>query len=262
MSDTGEFAVGLCSVTFRQLDPATVVDCAAAAGIESLEWGGDVHVPEGDVRAARVAATLSADAGLNVASYGSYLFLDEHLERRLGAVLDTTCALGAPALRVWAPPVGDARSDHEWAPLVDAARRTVDAAAGVGVSVYVEFHGGTATAVATDVVRLLADVEGLFTGWQVPYWSPQSRSAELTDLASFGDRLLHVDVYVWTDDGERLELGTAEEAWSERLRAAAGVTGVARSAGLVPAALLEFIPDDDPSALEAEVAALRRSLDR
>ncbi len=101
------FAVGLCTVTFRSLDPAAVVDRAVGAGVEVLEWGGDVHVPEGDLDAARWAAHLSAAAGLGVAAYGSYLYLDEHLDRRLGPVLDTTVALGAPAVRVWCPDLTD-----------------------------------------------------------------------------------------------------------------------------------------------------------
>src|SRR2546421_12786695 len=61
---------GLVSVTFRQLAPAAVVDLAVRAGLCGIEWGADVHVP--DVPAARRVASLTGDAGLVVACYGSY----------------------------------------------------------------------------------------------------------------------------------------------------------------------------------------------
>ena len=64
---------GLCSVTLRALEPSAVVELAAAAGLEAIEWGGDVHVPPGDVDRAGQVRTLTEGAGLAVASYGSYL---------------------------------------------------------------------------------------------------------------------------------------------------------------------------------------------
>jgi len=254
------FAVGLCTVTFRSLDPAAVVDRAVGAGVEVLEWGGDVHVPEGDLDAARWAAHLSAAAGLGVAAYGSYLYLDEHLDRRLGPVLDTTVALGAPAVRVWCPDLTDEGAG--WSALVDAAARAVTAADAAGVVVYLEFHGGTATAEVSDVVRLLDAVPGLRTGWQPPYWAPRSLAEELADVRRLADRLLHVDVYAWTPDGLRHPLSVEHDAWAARFGAAWAATGAARDVGLRPAALVEFVPDDDPEVLEREVASLRRALGR
>lgn len=266
-------AVGLCTVTFRELAPAAVAELAASAGVEVLEWGGDVHVPEGDERAARAAAALSADHGLGSSSYGSYLFLDAHLDRRLGVVLDTALELGAPAVRVWCPPVADASggpapgdgSDGEgavaWSALVDAAAHTVAAARDVGLAVYLEFHGGGATASAATVVDLLDRVPGLWTGWQVPYWAPRTVAEELADLGSLAGRLLHVDVYEWDPDGTRRPLADGRADWSSRLRVAAGASGAARDAGLGPAAFIEFVPGDDPASLAREVASLASALD-
>jgi 3-dehydroshikimate dehydratase len=261
-------AVGLCTVTFRQLAASAVVELAASAAVEVLEWGGDVHVPEGDERAARAAAALSADHGLGIASYGSYLVLDAQPGRRLDAVLDTALELGAPAVRVWCPPVVDAPggpapgdgSDGDgavaWSTLVDAAAHTVDAARDVGLAVYLEFHGGGATASAATVVDLLEQVPGLWTGWQPPYWAPRSAAEELADLGALAGRLLHVDVYEWDVDGTRHPLAGRRLQWSARLAAAGVATGSARAAGLRPAALIEFVPGDDPAALVGEVSEL------
>ena len=41
---------GLCSITFRSLDVATIIDLAVSAGLDGIEWGADVHVPVGDGR--------------------------------------------------------------------------------------------------------------------------------------------------------------------------------------------------------------------
>jgi 3-dehydroshikimate dehydratase len=55
---------GLCSVSFRALPAAEVAERAAAAGLSAIEWGGDVHVPAGDLAMARAVARLSAGHGL------------------------------------------------------------------------------------------------------------------------------------------------------------------------------------------------------
>jgi hypothetical protein len=40
---------GLVSITFRQLSPPAIIDLVRQAGLEGIEWGGDVHVPHGDL---------------------------------------------------------------------------------------------------------------------------------------------------------------------------------------------------------------------
>ena len=63
---------GLCSVTFRALPAEELVDLAAEAGLESIEWGSDVHArPDGPAGLDHVRKLTEA-AGLVVASYGSY----------------------------------------------------------------------------------------------------------------------------------------------------------------------------------------------
>src|SRR5699024_7653058 len=96
---------GLCSVTFRALEVPTVVRLAAEAGLERIEWAGDVHVPPGDLVAARRARELTEQAGLSVASHGSYLRFegaDEEVRAEGEAVLAAARELGAPRIRVWA----------------------------------------------------------------------------------------------------------------------------------------------------------------
>src|SRR6187549_164575 len=96
------FTCGLVSVTFRQLPPREIVDLARRAELGGIEWGGDVHVPAGDAGRAREVRAMTEDAGLSIVAYGSYYRAGEEDEAAFAPVLDSACALGAPAIRIWA----------------------------------------------------------------------------------------------------------------------------------------------------------------
>ena len=63
---------GMVSVTFRQFDVDEVIRRTKEAGLMAIEWGGDVHVPHGDLDKARYTADKMRENGLEIASYGSY----------------------------------------------------------------------------------------------------------------------------------------------------------------------------------------------
>ena len=85
---------GLVSVTFRQLAVEEVVEVAAQAGLAAIEWGGDVHVPLGDLPAARKARALCEDHGLAVAAYGSYLRAGSVDREEIRTAVNTAAELG------------------------------------------------------------------------------------------------------------------------------------------------------------------------
>ena len=63
---------GLVSITFRPLSPQELIKLVAEAGLKAIEWGGDIHVPHGDVSRAQEVGRQTTEAGLSVAAYGSY----------------------------------------------------------------------------------------------------------------------------------------------------------------------------------------------
>ena len=63
---------GLVSITFRSLAPEEIIRLAAQADVQSIEWGGDIHVPAGEVDRAREVGRWTREAGLMVSAYGSY----------------------------------------------------------------------------------------------------------------------------------------------------------------------------------------------
>ena len=101
---------GLCSVTFRKLPAAEVVELVVRAGLDGIEWGGDVHVLHGEIDLAREVGEMTLAKGLEIPSYGSYYRVAESEKQGLtfDTVLQTAVALGAPLIRVWAGARGSA----------------------------------------------------------------------------------------------------------------------------------------------------------
>ena len=68
---------GLVSITFRSLSPQDVIQLVKDAKLRAIEWGGDIHVPHGDLKQAKQVCAQTEEAGLQVAAYGSYYRVGE-----------------------------------------------------------------------------------------------------------------------------------------------------------------------------------------
>lgn len=245
---------GLCSVTFRDLDVPAVVDHARAAGLECLEWAGDVHVPPGDLTAARTARVLTEQAGLAVASYGSYLRFvgaDEEVRAEGEAVIAAARALGAPRIRVWASRTGSADATaEERALIVRRIREFAERAAAHGIGVGLEFHGRTLTDEIGSTLRLLDEIDHPAVR---SYWQPHQDMPDgeaLSTLRRVLPRTSTIHVFSWWPGHERLALSERSELWEQ-------VFTVLAAQGEDRDALLEFVPGDDPALLRRETDTLR-----
>jgi len=248
---------GLCSVTFRALDAEAVVDLAAQAGIEAIEWGADKHVPPGDADHARRIGNLCRARGIAPASYGSYVRAGTpDAMQSFGPVLDTARALGATNIRVWA---GEAkRAEAGEAAFAGAARelhKIARMAADHGVTVSVEYHRKSLTEEAGDTLALLEEAkhDNLFTYWQpVP---GRGRERWLEELAMLTPHLgdLHVFYWIMTHAGQErrpLEEGIDDwralfDAWTPAPRWPHPRTG-----------FLEFVRDDAESQFRDDIQHL------
>lgn len=247
---------GLCSVTLRAAPIDDVARLAGECRLVGIEWGGDVHVPAGDLGAAMRARAATAAADAVVASYGSYLFAaGPPADGEADAVLTTAVALGAPNVRVWAG-FGVEPGSSAYDTVVDELRRFCSAAAAGSVTVGLEYHGGTPTATLAGTAALLDAVgaPNLFTYWQPPYWrgptAPQSDAAEVSEL---GPRLSHLHVYEWASAEDRRPLAEGRARWEAVARAARAVDGEWSGDRY---AFLEFVLADDPAALRRDAAVL------
>ncbi|KJQ55699.1 sugar phosphate isomerase/epimerase family protein [Microbacterium sp. SA39] len=244
---------GLCSVTFREFAPERIVELAADAGLEVIEWGGDLHVPPGDVDRAAHVAKLTTDAGLSVASYGSYFRAG--IDEPLTPVLDSAEALGADRIRIWAGDLGSADATAAyWGTTVARLRAAASEAASRGIGLALEFHSGTLADTAPTTRRLLAEVghPALSTYWQ-PTVSA-SVDVALAEYAALADRTTAVHVFSWWPEAERLPLRARDALWTRLFAQAQTAAAPPRDA------LLEFVPGDDPALLAGEAAALRAYL--
>lgn len=246
---------GLVSVTFRALAPEAIVDLAARCGLQAIEWGGDVHVPCGDLDRARAVGELTRARGLQVACYGSYCRLtDAEAERGdLQAVVATTGALGAPLIRVWAGTRGSAEaSAAQREEVVRNAQGLAGLAAAAGLDIAFEYHGGTLTDDAASALRLLEAVDCGNAGclWQPPVgMSAADCRRAIRTVARY---VRNVHVFSW-DGVERLPLAAGREKWRACLDELARLPGERWL-------LLEFVRGDDPEQLAEDAATLKRWL--
>lgn len=245
---------GLCSVTFRDLPVERVVELAGQAGLACIEWAGDAHVPAGDTDAAETARTLTEQAGLAVASYGSYLDFqgeDEAAARQADAVLASARALGAPRVRVWAGRSGSAQAtETDRARAATRIRVFADAAAEHGIEVGLEFHGGTLTDEIGSTLHLLDEIdrENVTTYWQPHQGQPAPKALETLRQAL--PRVSTIHVFSWWPAHERHRLAERAELWRQAFM-------ILAAEGSDHDALIEFVLDDDPALLDSEARTLR-----
>ena len=250
---------GIVSITFRGTSPEEILERAAAAGLEGIEWGGDVHVPHGDLSAARRVGELTRGSDLSVVAYGSYYRFGEIFGREgpdFGAVLDSAEALGAPVVRVWAGSKGsDGTDENERRRLVEAARRHGENAGARGMVVAFEYHRNTLTDTNDSAATLLEEIAhpNVRTLWQPP--NGASLEYCLDGLRRVLPRLEHLHCFHWGASGsdDKRPLHEGKELWLSYLEEVAGATPHSQDRWV----LLEFVPGGSWESLYRDARTLR-----
>lgn len=258
-------APGLCSITFRALGADDVLALAVRAGVEGIEWGADGHVPPGGGAVVAALGERCRDAGVDVVSYGSYLGMgppSDDEAATVEAVLDSAAALRAPMVRIWTElgvtPVSPAA---ERGRVTERTAALADAVMAHGLLAALEFHPATLTETAASARALVEDLDrpGLLTHWQP---DPAVTASEaLQELGTVTPHLAHLHVFCWGVDGiaDRRALADGSDLWPAALACAD------RDAAPLPGrryALCEYVRDDDPEQLVADVRTLRHWLGR
>lgn len=240
---------GLVSVSFRSLSPEAVIDLAARAGLGSIEWGGDIHVPPHDLIHARRIGELTRAAGLEVACYGSYYRLTDDESDMAEKIIAAAKALGAPMIRVWAGQLPSAEASEDYrVMIVRNAQRLADMAD--GIDIVFEYHGGTLTDDASSALDLLNAVNRPNAGtlWQPPV--NMSIKDCLSSIRTVGRHIRNIHTFSWHGT-DRLPLAEGAEKWRACLAEIGKLPGEHRL-------MLEFVKDDSPDQLLADAATLKR----
>ncbi len=250
---------GLVSVTFRKLQPAEIVALVRKAGLRGIEWGGDLHVPHGDIVRAREVRALTQEAGLSVSSYGSYYRAgwSENNGLAFRSVLDSAVELGAPSIRVWPGMKGSADLDENgrWE-VIEDLKRIATQAGQVGVSITLEFHGGTLTDTNESASQLLVELDhpNIYMGWQ-PHNGEETAEC-VAGLRAVLPRVGNLHVFHWwPTSADRHPLAEGEARWAEFLWKVRSLPGDRY-------ALLEFVVNDAPEAFLRDAETLKEWLRR
>ena len=243
---------GLVSVSFRHLSPEEIIELAVKCGLEEIEWGGDVHVPCGDLVRAREVGEMTRARGLKVACYGSYCRMtDEEANKgMLEHVVHTAYALGAPLIRVWAGEVGSAdATEAQRDEVIQNTRRMAAIAGGGRMDIAFEYHGGTLTDDVDSAEALLdaINLERVGCLWQPPVgMSAEECANTIRRMARY---IRNIHTFSWNGT-ERLPLADGAEKWRVCMEE---IQKLPRD----PAMLLEFVRGDDPEQLETDAICLK-----
>lgn len=252
--------IGLVSVTFRNLSAEKIVEIVQKEQLDAIEWGGDVHVPHGDIAQAKRVASITRDAGLQTAAYGSYYRAGVSEENGLPfePVLASAVELGAPVIRVWAGKwgsdlIGEAEKAHVW----DDTWRVAELANAAGIKIGLEFHGNTLNDTPAAARELFTKLNhpNIFSLWQpLPTLSLEEQEESLSVVLP---RLCHLHVYHMLPKSPVALLPLVDgiknwKRWFTQVKVAKGaVTG-----------LLEFVQGNSLEQYSADAEALRQIFEK
>ena len=245
-------SAGLVSVTFRKLTPCEIIARCVTCKLYGVEWGGDIHVPPGNIRLARLVGKMTVSAGLKVASYGSYYNAGKSFREgnSFESIRDTAHFLGAPTIRVWAGicEPHEATNDY-YSRVIEDLKRISNLAEEAGMKIVLEFHSGTLTGDVESTLRLLRGLpDSVDTNWQPPV-GMEPEFAE-NGLKALLPRLGNLHVFHWWPDFQnRHPLSVGRDAWFRYM-------AIAKMSPSDRWALLEFVRADDPGQLEFDAMTL------
>ncbi|NTW96000.1 MAG: TIM barrel protein [Erysipelotrichaceae bacterium] len=230
--------LGITSVTFRDKNIDEIIDLIKEAGLNSIEWGSDVHVLAGDLEKATEVKMKCDKAGIRITSYGSY-YKGGPLEE-FTPLLESARALGIKVIRIWAGrEAPETISDENFHILVDHLQKACDLAKANDIVLALEYHRKSMTQSKEGSLRLLKAVQ---RDNLKLYWQPNpelSFSEHLLEIKTLAPYIITFHVFNWDKNNERflLEENQGIDKWRAYI-------AQAHKFGSFPNALIEFVKED------------------
>ena len=258
---------GLVSISFRKKSVKELIKAAKESGLEYIEWGGDVHVPMGNIKWARKVRRMMHGAGLKVASYGSYFGILYHCDERFPLpfkkVLKTAKALGAKTVRVWLgwPKCGCKKGkcvyicEKHYCKNVTLTKALCNEAKKYGLTLSIECHFATLSDDYHDTLRFLeaVDCDNLKLYWQPNH--AKSFEYNLEALKALRPYITNVHVFNWDENAQKYPLIEGRAQWDEYFKVLNDENAEER------VCFLEFMPDGEVASLPTETASLKTILE-
>ena len=252
--------VGLTSVTFSNLTPAEIVEYCKKSGIDTIEWGSDVHVPIRDEENARNVKSLCDKEGINISSYGSYYRCGqyENPEEEFAEYVKTAKIIGAPKIRIW---VGDRdydKADAEYYNKIIAELKMMcEIARKENIHIGCEFHEGSLTGKRLSSLKVIEDVNCDNIGMYFQHDFFESDEENYHTLRDFIPTLKNVHVYNVSTEDKRYSLadGNCPKLW-------VGFVDILKENNISANFLLEFLPNPSLEELIRETEILKNIVNR
>lgn len=134
---------GFTTTTFRNIrDIKKIVKIAVDAGVDCIEWGGDIHVK--DIETALHVKKLCDAAGIAISSYGSYYRIGSKKTEEWKNICEIASAMRASSVRVWLGKTDSEKTDETtYKTIVEDAKNICNIASEYGLIVCPECHDYT-----------------------------------------------------------------------------------------------------------------------
>ncbi|HZK21580.1 MAG TPA: sugar phosphate isomerase/epimerase [Oscillospiraceae bacterium] len=228
-------ALGLTSVTFRNLSADEIIDLAFSAGCEVIEWGGDIHVT--NKKEAKEVYEKCSDKGIRINSYGSYYRLLENKQTEFERLCEIASVQGAKIIRVWLGDKGSKFTTKEcFEKLSNEAEKIAAVADEYNLIVASEFHNGTYNDTAKSAIHFLEHTacKNLKT-----YWQPMFSGKDIENLNRVVSETVVVHLFNWNKIGVRYSLKSGETKIREFL-------DILQNKDYKGDIILEFVKGDKP----------------
>ncbi|WP_083849137.1 sugar phosphate isomerase/epimerase family protein [Bacillus timonensis] len=246
---------GLCSVTFRKKNPEDIIKIASEAGLQVIEWGGDVHVPPGDLAYATKVGELTRNAGLEVSSYGSYYRAGDN--ESILPIIQTAQSLGTTSIRIWAGVMDRSKevgkiNEEDFNRIVKDVKESARIAREYEMSLHLEYHRWTYTDTPESSKLLMEAINepNVFL-----YWQPATgitKEDRLKSIELLQPWLTNIHVFQWDENFRRYSLEDGKNEWKSYINHIESLSPVERSY------LLEFVKDEDVTQFKQDVETLKQ----
>lgn len=232
---------GVASVTFRNREPRQIIELALKAGLQGIEWGGDIHVPTDQLQKAKEIGKECIQAGLAISAYGSYYKVgkSKDLGIEFAQVLDTAEALSAPIIRIWAGDRSSGMASESYCrKVLEESLEIADQAEKRQIQLAFEFHDDTLNDTYASSLKLLSKLDhpAIKTYWQPIHGAGAELNAAGIELIL--PWIVGVHIFHWWPKAEaRLPLIAGLDHWKKYLNS------LAKAERCIPGNL-EFVKED------------------